>query len=195
MKLWLVRHARPEVAAGTCYGALDIAADAEATKACAAELHATLPPHARIVASPLQRCAVLATALASLRPGASIKTDARLQEMNFGAWEGQPWHAISRTDMQAWTSNFENYAAGGTGESVGVFMARVAAAFDELRQAQEPREPRETVWITHAGVIRAMELIAGGRRRVDDAAQWPLYAPEYGQWRTLELVRTPKVYS
>ena len=94
--------------------------------------------------------------------------------------------------MQAWTSNFANYAAGGTGESVHVFMARVAAAFDDLRKTHDPRD---TVWITHAGVMRAMELIAGGRRRVDDAGQWPLDAPEYGQWRTLELVRTPGVHT
>jgi alpha-ribazole phosphatase len=33
--------------------------------------------------------------LLRLRPDLTFKTDIRLQEMNFGAWEGQPWADIA----------------------------------------------------------------------------------------------------
>ena len=38
MKLWLVRHAKPLVDEGVCYGASDLDADPEATLAAAQEL-------------------------------------------------------------------------------------------------------------------------------------------------------------
>ena len=43
MKLWLVRHAQPCVAAGVCYGALDVAAEPEATQSAALVLAKHLP--------------------------------------------------------------------------------------------------------------------------------------------------------
>lgn len=187
MTLWLVRHAQPLVAAGICYGQLDLPADADHTQACALELAAALPARLRIFCSPLQRCEQLARALLALRPDLTCKADARLQEMNFGRWEGRAWAAIAPAELQAWTDNFAHYKPGSVGdsdidrsvdvgESVSSFMARVASAFDELRQ------DADTLWITHAGVIRAASLIAGGTRQLDDAGQWPLAAPAYGQW-------------
>lgn len=181
MKLWLLRHAQPLVDAGICYGRLDLAADAGATAECARELAARLPEGIRIISSPLQRCEQLAHALQSLRPDLTSKTDVRLQEMDFGRWEGRAWQAISPLDLHAWTTDFANYAAGHDGESVTAFMARVASAFDALQDQDD------TLWITHAGVIRAVELLAQGVRRIERASQWPLDAPEYGQWRTLTL--------
>ena len=67
MRLWLVRHATPLVAAGTCYGALDVAADAQATQQAALALARALPPGAVLRSSPLQRCTQLAAALFALR--------------------------------------------------------------------------------------------------------------------------------
>lgn len=181
MKLWLVRHAQPLVGAGICYGRLDMAADADATAECAKNLAAQLPAGSRVVTSPLQRCEQLAHALHALRPDLAYKTDARLQEMDFGRWEGRAWQEISPLELQAWTADFANYAVGHQGESVRAFMARVGSAVDAL-QGQG-----DTLWITHAGVVRAVELLARGVRTVARADQWPLDAPKYGQWRTLDL--------
>jgi alpha-ribazole phosphatase len=52
-----------------------------------------------------------------------------------------------------------------------------------------PSLPADTnqVWITHAGVIRAARLIASGKRRVAQASEWPVDAPGFGQWCTLDL--------
>lgn len=174
MKLWLVRHPAPEVAPGICYGRLDMAALADATSACAAALLPLLPERLAIASSPLRRCQQLAQALE--RPFA---TDARLQEMDFGAWEGRPWQDLPRAELDAWTADFARHKPGG-GENVHGFMARVASAFDELAGA-------DTLWVTHAGVIRAVQLLAGGVRELQDARQWPTAAPGYGQWCTLDL--------
>ena len=198
MKLWLVRHAQPLIDAGICYGRLDMAADADATAQCAARLAAQLPAGLRVVSSPLQRCEQLAHALHALRPDLAYKTDARLQEMDFGQWEGRAWQAIPRAELEAWTGDFAQYQAGHDGESVTAFMARVGAAFDGLTSpsqtvtpALSPRagEPEKSgvLWITHAGVIRAVELLAQGVRHIERDNQWPVEAPKYGQWRTLAL--------
>lgn len=195
MKLWLVRHAQPLIDAGICYGRLDMAADADATAECAARLAAQLPAGLRVVSSPLQRCEQLAHALHALRPDLAYKTDGQLQEMDFGQWEGCAWQDIPRAELDAWTGDFAHYKAGHDGESVTTFMARVGAAFDGLESpSQTPAmdqgtTPQESavLWITHAGVIRAVELLAQGARHIERADQWPLEAPKYGQWRTLTL--------
>lgn len=181
MSLWLVRHAQPMVTPGTCYGQLDVPASADATRDSVQALAKVLPATISVAASPLQRCEQLAQALRGLRPDLTCKTDARLQEMSFGQWEGLAWVDIPRTELDDWAGSFDSYAAGQTGESVTQFMARVASAFDEL-----PRDA-DTLWITHAGVIRAVELIARGVRRIDRADQWPASAPACGQWCKLSL--------
>jgi len=181
MTLWLVRHAQVLAAAGSCYGALDLPADPAATRQVAVALAAALPPQAAVSTSPLQRCEQLAQALQGLRPDLTFKTDARLQEMNFGSWEGRRWDMIAQSEFDAWTANFARHAVGGHGETVRAVMARVAQAFDELGH------DADAVWITHAGVIRAAQLLAQGIREVERADQWPLEATACGQWRTLAL--------
>ena len=181
MTLWLVRHAMPLIDKGICYGQLDVPADLQATKTCAKELFKVLPKGITVITSPLQRCELLAPELIGLQPDLMVKNDRKLQEMSFGQWEGRAWADISKAELSAWTADFANYRAGGTGESVTQFMARVAAAFDELDPAQD------TVWVTHAGVIRAATLIASGIRHISRAEEWPLPAPAYGQWCKLHI--------
>jgi alpha-ribazole phosphatase len=179
--LWLARHAQPLIAAGICYGQLDVAANSAATAQSAAELAAVLPSGMAVAVSPLQRCEQLWQALSRLRPDLTHQTDPRLQEMNFGAWEGRAWADIPAAELAAWTDDFSSYAVGGSGESVAGFMARVAAAVDGLERE------KNTVWLTHAGVIRAVTLIASGQRHVQLASQWPAQAPAFGQWVTLAV--------
>lgn len=181
MNLWLCRHAQPLIDKGICYGQLDMPADANATRICAEQLARVIPRSITVITSPLQRCEHLALVLIGLQPDLAVKIDPRLQEMNFGQWEGRPWADIPQSELQAWTDDFANYPAGQTGESVTQFMARVAAAFDAL----DPT--KDTLWITHAGVIRAATLIAQGIRHVSAADQWPIEAPAYGQWCKLAV--------
>lgn len=175
MKLWLVRHAKPLIASGVCYGASDVSADAAGTEAIASTLALILPAGVLVMASPSRRCASIAVNLNVLRPDLRWVIDRRLQEMNFGAWEGQAWDAIDRREIEAWTTDFADWRCGGA-ESVQDVMQRVGAAWDDAQMS-----PVETVWITHAGVIRAATLIAKGIRNVDDSAQWPNEPIGFGQ--------------
>jgi alpha-ribazole phosphatase len=181
MTLWMVRHALPLIDKGICYGQLDVPADLEATRRCARELHKILPKGITVITSTLQRCELLAPVFIGLQPDLRVKNDSKLQEMSFGQWEGRAWADIDPNELAAWTDDFAHYRAGGTGESVTQFMARVAAAFDELDPA------KDTLWVTHAGVIRAATLIAQGIRQISRADEWPTDAPAYGQWCKLEL--------
>jgi alpha-ribazole phosphatase len=176
--LWLVRHATPLVAAGVCYGRLDVAADPRHTASAAAALAAALPAGVKVVSSPLLRCRQLAEALTLLRPDVSLDHDARLAEMDFGDWEGRRWADLGAETLERWTADFANFAPGG-GEPVIAFMTRVGCALDSLEPGVE------TVWITHAGVIRAAGLIAAGHRTVSSATEWPSAEIEFGSWRQL----------
>ncbi len=142
-RLWLVRHAAPLVAPGTCYGALDVPADAAATQTAALRLAAALPRAARVFHSPLQRCEQLAKVLQRLRPDLASKRDARLRELDFGAWEGQPWSAIAKSAIDAWTAAFATHAPGG-GESLALMLERVASALQTARdRPAQPAQPAQ----------------------------------------------------
>lgn len=180
MKLWLVRHARPLVAPGVCYGATDVAADESATQEAAHRLAQALPNSVRVLSSPLQRCERLTRALCGLRPDLAYEFEPKLQEMDFGNWEGQRWDAIARDELDGWTATFATWRCGGA-ESVGDVMYRVGAVWDRCLADDMP-----TVWITHAGVIRATALLARGLRHVDRADQWPVDAPAWGAWQEFD---------
>ena len=182
MKLWIARHAKPLIESGICYGALDVAADAPHTLQAAHALAQALPVHCKVWVSPLQRCMQLADALSALRPELKPQTEARLREMDFGRWEGMAWDAIPLADMQAWTGDFGAHRFGGA-ESANEVLARVGHVWDAARQ--HPGENH--VWITHAGVARAAQLLSQGIRSVDSASQWPKDAPGYGQWRCVDI--------
>lgn len=181
MTLWLVRHGKPLVEPGVCYGALDVDVDAKSTQQAAQALDVILPRGMQVFSSPLQRCKRLATDLQSLRSDLSCDVDARLAEMNFGRHEGCRWDSIAQAAYDDWTADFWNHRFGGI-ESVAELMGRVGLAWDEVLQSGQ-----DTVWITHAGVIRAASLLARGVRRIDKAAHWPDVAPDFGQWLTLAV--------
>lgn len=187
VRLWLVRHARPLVAPGQCYGRLDLPADAAATTASARRLAAALPRGAlRVLHSPLQRCEQLAQALQGLRPDLTLKSDARLAELDFGAWEGRAWSDIGRAGVDAWTAAFATHHPGG-GESLAAMLARVAAALQEAR-APCPQGARAVLWITHAGVARCVQwLLQAPPGQLPRADQWPLQAPGFGAWAVYGL--------
>ena len=141
MILHLIRHPRPIVAAGTCYGRRDVAAENPAP--AAERLRAVLPAGLPVWSSPSRRCLALAQLLAD-QPVA----DARLMEMNFGDWEGRPWDDIPRDQLDAWAADIAGYAPPG-GESPLQVQARVLDFVAELRVPA-------AVLVTHAGVIRML---------------------------------------
>jgi alpha-ribazole phosphatase len=181
MKLWLVRHAKPGVAEGLCYGRADVPVPLEATRAVAQSVAPLLPAGVEMRCSPLSRCADLAQALIDLRPDLRMTADPRIAEMDFGEWEQRPWPAIDPRELDAWTRDFADTRAGRSGESTRQFLRRVAAAFDAWHD-----DGRDAVWITHAGVIRAVWLLRDGLRVVERADQWPKQAIGFGECVTVE---------
>lgn len=179
MTLWVVRHAQPRVAPGICYGALDVPAEPEATHTAAKALAQVLPQGAVAHVSVLQRCELLAQYLRGLRPDLTFKPEPRLVEMHFGLHEGVAWADIGEPAMDAWTADFWAHRFGGQ-ESVAEFMGRVAQVWDACQPARAAGQVQ--VWITHAGVARAVSLLAQGVRSVQRADQWPCEAPAFGQW-------------
>ncbi len=183
MTLLLLRHAQTSAAAGHCYGRTDVAVPAEATLALAERTAAELPANIALVSSPLQRCATLAHAIAALRPDLPLHIDPRLAEMDFGGWEERRWAAIERAEFEAWMADFADARAGGTGESTRQFMQRVGSAFDAWRDGG-----RDALWVTHAGVIRAVWLLRQGVRCAERADQWPAQPIAFGECVAVDLL-------
>jgi alpha-ribazole phosphatase len=177
--LWVVRHAAPLIAPGTCYGALDVAADPQATLLAAQRLAQALPARATVRHSPLQRCEQLAQALQALRADLTSQPDARLGEMDFGQWEGRLWADIARIDIDAWTQNFAHYRPG-EGESLHAMLTRVEAARREAWGAIA--QGSAVVWITHAGVARCVAWLCSHGNTAPLSHRWPVAAPGWGEW-------------
>ena len=113
--------------------------------------------------------------------------------MDFGQWEGVAWAQVPRAAVDAWLADFGDHRFGGA-ESANEVLARVAAAWANAQQATQcatQQKGQDSLWITHAGVIRAASLVAQGVQRITSASQWPLQAPAYGQWRLLQQASRP----
>lgn len=157
MQLYLIRHPTPQVAAGICYGRTDLEL-AEDVAAAAARIGPQLPLRLPVFTSPLQRCRQLADAL---HP--APRSDPRLQEMNFGAWEMRPWNQIQREALDGWAADPLGYAPP-DGESVAQLQARVQNFVMELKDEGLER----AVLVTHAGVLK---VLVGDSQRLP-AKEW-----------------------
>ncbi|MBL8404799.1 MAG: alpha-ribazole phosphatase family protein [Dechloromonas sp.] len=141
MRLHLIRHPKPAIEAGICYGRHDCPAVSEFS--LATKLLAELPAGLPLWSSPLIRCRALAE---RLHPQPVI--DDRLAEMHFGKWEGRRWDDIPRAELDAWAADVAGYAPPG-GESPRDLQRR---ALDFVASLNVP----EAVIVTHAGVIRTL---------------------------------------
>ena len=93
MKIWLVRHAKPVVERGLCYGRLDVKADQTLTELASDNLMNALSKSSGVkvlLTSPRQRTKQLANLLAQ-RLNINLVEEERLAEMDFGEWEGSLW--------------------------------------------------------------------------------------------------------
>lgn len=174
MPVILLRHTRPAVAEGACYGRTDLALGPE-FEAEAAALLAGLPAVARIVSSPLRRCLLLAERIAAARD-LELATDARIVEFDFGRWEGMLWAEIPRAEIDAWAADFQGARPHG-GESVAMLAERVGAALSATPASDPP-----VLWVCHAGVARAACGILGRAKGWDTRLG-------FGDW--LDLARAP----
>lgn len=197
MILHLIRHPRPLIEPGVCYGQLDVMAENPATTA--ERLHGELWPGLSsgftLWSSPLRRCRALAEILAEMlsavpperqanaahSPDSSMASqlpvnfDARLMEMDFGDWEGRPWDLVPRSQLDAWAADVEGYAPPG-GESPYQLRERVLEFVGGLGNG-------EHVLVTHAGVIRLLLAHVAAASIADSLC----HTPAYGSLTTLRL--------
>lgn len=152
-----IRHPRPALAAGICYGQMDVGL-AEPCDSHARQLVQELrrSDATVVVSSPLRRSRELAQPLADAL-GLPLTIEPRLQELNLGAWEGRTWASIARQDLDAWARDVLGYRPGG-GESADDLMRRVRAVWDETVCRGETQ-----IWVTHAGPIRCLMALSKDR--------------------------------
>ena len=160
-----LRHPRPDVDAGICYGRLDLDIHADGHDQIKSAVETT-PPVSHIVASPALRCRALTLALAD-RHGIEPVFDERLWEMNMGDWEGLPWKDIPRDRSEEWLKDPFNLPCP-NGECFADLQVRVLEAIGEL--------DGETAIVCHAGPIRAVQMAWQGLTFREAFAQAPPYA-------------------
>jgi alpha-ribazole phosphatase len=180
MRLWLIRHPRPDIAGGVCYGQADLAPAAGEIERVLAALAGRLPA-APLWASPLLRCRLLAEQLA---PG-RVHYDARLMEMHFGTWELCRWDDIDRAAIDAWAAAPATYRPGGA-ESLAGMAQRLADWVAELAAAGEQQE---VVVVCHAGSMRLLAMLARGLSPQDAAqeAATVQHTIDYGALRVVDF--------
>ena len=141
MQLFLIRHPRPLIESGICYGQLDV--DCEDPGICAKRIKPLLPENIPVFSSPLRRARRLAEALS-----ANVQIDERLREIHFGEWEEKPWSEIDCHELNAWAEDLLHFVPPG-GESVAALQAR---ALDFVVTLNLPC----AAVVTHAGIMRAL---------------------------------------
>jgi alpha-ribazole phosphatase len=151
MCLYLLRHGRPEIAPGICYGSSDLDVTAQEHARVASAALPLLPHGAPMISSPLRRCRVLAMQLAAMLGASSLTFDARLAELHFGEWEMQRWDDIAREQVDAWASDPVTYRPG-NGESVLQAAQRVHAFYEELMA----QDKDSVIIVAHAGTMRLL---------------------------------------
>jgi alpha-ribazole phosphatase len=192
LKLRLIRHPKPQVEAGICYGATDLLAEVDALEAQLEEC-LLMPKPVFVFSSPLQRCSALAQALAA-RGWPEPVFDRDFAEMNFGDWEMQPWSKIERHQINAWAADISAYVPPG-GESVQQVAERALLAvhrqwathahvLDPLIARSQDESPSVAL-ICHSGVIQGLSHALGGK-------SWREFKPfnlAYGEVRDVQVPR------
>ncbi|KRP46868.1 alpha-ribazole phosphatase [Pseudomonas libanensis] len=161
LHLDLLRHGETELGGGL-RGSLDDALTARGW----AQMRAAVVeqgPWDRLISSPLQRCALFAQELgAQLDLPVSLEPD--VQELHFGAWEGQSAAALMETDAEGlglfWADPYAFTPP--QGEPVIEFSERVLGAVSRLRQAYAGQR---VLLISHGGVMRLLLARARGLPR------------------------------
>lgn len=177
MDLVLIRHPAVAVEAGVCYGRSDVAlagsaADGAAALAQRLAMWRVDSPPRIVLTSPLVRCLSVAQAWTT-NMGTTCRSDPRLVEMDFGAWEMQRWDALDRAQLDAWAADFTRARPHG-GESVAQFTTRVQSWLDDVCAADGASSAQGPVCVvTHAGVMRVLAALTLGLP-VEHCVRWSL---------------------
>ncbi len=163
MRLLLIRHAKPIVEAGICYGRLDLQADPEHRQALADRLDAQPAPRpVAVYSSPLARCLVSAHDMVS-RGWPAPRVEPRLVELDFGGWEGVAWKVIGKDAVAQWAADVSGFRPPG-GETVRELADRALQFVATLRagRADGTLPDGDVAAFTHAGVMQTLPRVLRG---------------------------------
>lgn len=164
--IYLIRHTTPNIAKGIWYGRLDVDVAASfATEAAGILAALSTANIATFYSSPAQRCSKLAHHLAGEN---RVQIDPRLQEINFGQWEGKNFNDIPRAQIDAWAADVENYVMP-RGESPAMCRDRAQLFFNEHIQTAT----QNCAVIAHGGSIKALLSIVANQP-LAAVAQWEI---------------------
>jgi len=108
----------------------------------------------RLISSPLSRCRVFAEAL-STRLQCPLTLESDLQELDFGAWDGQPlatvWERQAEAVLAFWRDPLAHPPP--QGEDMGQLQRRALAVVERLCQRHAGER---LLLLTHSGVIRVL---------------------------------------
>jgi alpha-ribazole phosphatase len=180
MEIYLIRHTKPFIENGICYGQTDVPVD-EVFFAQQAEQIISLLPHkiAAIYSSPLSRCSRLAKYIQQEKyPGVEIMNNGLLMEMNFGIWENKKWNDLDQGELGMWMKDFVDKPTPG-GENYINLFARAIQSFEQISKNNLP-----AIVVTHSGVIRSILSFITGTTLKDSFAAFDL------KWGAIVVIKT-----
>lgn len=157
LDIYLIRHTKPSIESGTCYGQLDCdVADNYATQRQKISDYFNDKKISAIYSSPLRRCALLAEDLAQQYLSKSVIYQDGLKEINFGEWEGIKWDDIARDKIDQWNNDRLNFQFP-RGETPLQFHSRIVKTWSKyIALAKCIESPQAILVVAHAGVIRSI---------------------------------------
>lgn len=150
MEIYLIRHPKPIIKKGICYGQSDLEIKDDSLKNLVEKINKFIPdPHEQIIySSDLKRCRMVSENIGVKH---RIIYSSKIREINFGKWEMKQWSEISKDELNLWMEDFVNQNCHG-GESYKDLYTRTIEFWRTLIKEKHSK----TIVITHSGVIRSI---------------------------------------
>lgn len=178
MNIYAIRHTKPDIESGICYGQSDLQVANSFTleqKVVSEKLEGIWFDW--VYCSPLQRCRILAE---SMFEDEVIVFDDRLKELNFGDWELKSWEDIySGKYGKVWFDNYQEMKTP-NGESYPEMRKRIESFLSKIKE----NDYKNIAIFTHVGVIRIMKSII---EKQPVEMLFESFKPAYGSVTKLEI--------
>lgn len=174
MEIYLIRHTRPAVDAGLCYGRDDVPLDEADLEARLPQIVAQLPRGMPFYSSPATRCVRLAERLVTDTGGTLGGVDERLHELHFGDWEGKLWRDLPLEETSRWTGDIAHYSPT-NGENFMAMWQRVTQVYQQILDAAWGGSQKQVGIVGHAGSLKVLVMrtlrLAPDQYALTDVAQ------------------------
>lgn len=152
----LIRHTKPAIEEGICYGQTDLSL-AESFDQEYAQIRSKIcDRYDYVISSPLLRCHRLAERIVD-GSNIAVELDDRIMEYNFGDWEMLPWSEFKDDASRSWMDNFVDQPAP-NGDSMLSMQKRVTEFWDTITSRESYSDSHIAV-ITHSGVQRLLHAM------------------------------------